>query len=138
MVRSGPLPWSVLRATQFHEFADQMLALAPLGRHCLVPDVLSQTVAARDVAERLVEAVERGPQGRLTDLGGPAPARIPDLSRRLLAARGDHRRVVPVVVPGRVGRLVRDGALLPSGRWQVAPTTFEQWLVEQTAARPGS
>ena len=136
-VRAGPVPWSILRATQFHEFADQMLAVARVGRTSLVPDLLSQTVAAADVARALVEAVERGPRGRLVDLGGPAAARLPDLSRRLVAARGDDRRVLPLLVPGRAGRLMREGALLPRGRWEVGTTTFEDWLSQQ-AGRPSS
>lgn len=132
-VRAGDVPWSVLRATQFHEFADQMLRVARVGRTSLVPDLLTQPVAASDVARTLIDAAERGPAGRCPDFAGPEPARLPDLSRRLVAARGENRRVVPLVVPGRVGRLLHDGALLPTGRWRVAPTTFEQWLVEQTS-----
>ncbi|GAA1894817.1 SDR family oxidoreductase [Lapillicoccus jejuensis] len=135
-VRAGPTPWSILRATQFHEFAEQMLDVARVGRTSLVPDLLSQTVAAADVAKVLVDAVERGPRGRLVDLGGPAVARLPDLSRRLVGAVGEHRRVVPLPLPGRTGRLMREGALLPRGRWRVGDTTFEAWLTER-AARPG-
>lgn len=136
-VRAGPLPWSILRATQFHEFAAQVLDLARLGRTSLVPDLLSQTVAAADVADALVDAVERGPHGPLLDLGGPAVARLPDLSRRVVEARRERRRVVPLLVAGRAGRLMRGGALLPRGPWRVGPTTFEQWLAAGAVARRG-
>lgn len=122
--------WSILRATQFHEFAEQALGFARLGPVSLVPRMLSQPVAAREVAESLVRAVESGPGGRLPDLAGPEEHRIADLARRVSRARGLGRRVVEVPLPGAAGRAMRRGALLPTGEGPRGELTFEGWLAE--------
>ena len=68
LVRDSDLPWTILRATQFHEFAEQMLQRSSLGPLVLVPRMATQPVAAREVAEALVDAAEAGPRGRAADL----------------------------------------------------------------------
>ncbi len=126
----GPVDASILRATQFHEFSSQVLARATLGPLAAVPSLRVQTVAARQVAERLVD-VATGPPARrhLPDVGGPRPATdLVTLARRWLAATGRTTRVVALRVPGAVGRAIRDGALLPAPDAHLVGPTFEAWL----------
>lgn len=125
---SGTVPWSILRATQFHEFAEQALGFARLGPLSLVPRMLSQPVVAREVARALVELVERGPSGRVPDLAGPEQHRIAHLARRVSRARGLGRRVVEVPLPGAAGRAMRRGGLLPRDQGPRGVVTFEEWL----------
>lgn len=127
-VRERSVPWSMLRATQFHEFAEQVLGFARVGPFSLVPVMESQPVAAREVAEALVDLVASGPAGRVPDLAGPERLAMVDLSRRVSAAKGLGRRVVPVRLPGRAGGGLRSGALVPSGDGPRGRTTFEEWL----------
>ncbi|WP_307827900.1 SDR family oxidoreductase [Nocardioides sp. SYSU D00038] len=129
LVTEGGVPWTILRATQFHEFAEQALDFVRLGRFSVVPRMLSQPVAAREVAEALVDLVEAGPSGRVPDLAGPERHDMVDLARRVSRARGLGRRVVPVRVPGAWGRGFRSGALCPTTDGPRGRTTFEQWLV---------
>ncbi|GAA1134361.1 SDR family oxidoreductase [Nocardioides aquiterrae] len=124
LVAEGPLPWTVLRATQFHEFAEQALGFARVGPFSLVPRMLSQPVAAREVAAHLVDLAEAGPAGRAPELAGPERHQMTDLARRV--ARG--RRVVPVPLPGKAGRAMRAGALCPAGAGPRGRLTFEEWL----------
>jgi uncharacterized protein YbjT (DUF2867 family) len=124
----SPVPWSVLRATQFHEFAEQALGFVRLGPFSLVPRMLSQPVAAREVAEALVDLVERGPAGRVPDLAGPERLQMVDLARRVSRARGLGRRVVAVRLPGAAGRAMRSGALIPTSEGPRGLITFDQWL----------
>lgn len=124
LVAEGPVPWTILRATQFHEFAEQALGFVRIGPFSLVPRMLSQPVAAQEVAEHLVDLVETGPSGRADDLAGPERHDIADLARRV--ARG--RRVVPVPLPGKAGRAMRAGALCPQVDGPRGRTTFEEWL----------
>ena len=128
LVAAGPVPWTVLRATQFHEFAQQIHGGFTLGPLVLVPVMRSQPVAAREVGERLVERAEQGPVGRTTDLGGPETFRMVDLVRRYAAAIGDGRRVVSLPLPGRFGRAMRDGSLVPGATADHGTQTFEEWL----------
>ncbi|MBZ5739057.1 SDR family oxidoreductase [Nocardioides sp. GBK3QG-3] len=125
LLAEGATPWSVLRATQFHEFAEQVLGFVRVGPFALVPRMLSQPVAAREVAEALVDLAEAGPSGRVPDLAGPERLDMVDLARRVAAGRP---RVVPVRVPGAAGRAMRSGALCPTGPGPRGSITFDAWL----------
>jgi uncharacterized protein YbjT (DUF2867 family) len=124
LVAAGPVPWTVLRATQFHEFAQQVLGWTS-GPVIPVPRMLTAPVAAREVAQELVRLAAGAPQGRAADLGGPETFRLPALVRRVRRARGGrHGLVVPVPAPGATG----SGALLPGPGALVGKQTFAQWL----------
>ena len=124
LVVEGPVPWTILRATQFHEFAEQALGFVRVGPFSLVPRMLSQPVAAREVAGHLVGLAEAGPSGRAPDLAGPERHDMVDLARRVAGGR----RVVPVPLPGKAGRAMRTGALCPAGDGPRGRVTFEEWL----------
>ena len=107
----GPVPATVLRATQFHEFADQMLQRG--GPVALVPKMLSQPIAAREVAAALATLIHAGPQGLAPELAGPERLRMPDMVRQLAHARRVRRPVLAVRLPGQAGRAMAEGGLLP-------------------------
>lgn len=125
LVLDGAVPGSVLRATQFHEFAEQVLGFARVGGFSLVPRMTSQPIAAREVAEHLVGLAEAGPSGRVPDLAGPEVHEMVTLARRVAAGR---RRVVPVRLPGAAGRAMRTGGLLPTGPGPRGRLGFDAWL----------
>src|SRR5947209_4073291 len=85
---------TTLRATQFHEFAWQLLHRVP-GPLALVPRMRVQPVAAREVAEALAELVVGPAVGSGPELAGPEVHDLPDLARRWLRATGSRRPVVP-------------------------------------------
>ncbi len=114
VIAEGAVPWSVLRATQFHEFAEQMLHFVRVGKVSVVPVMLSQPIAAREVGEALVDLVEAGPSGRVADLAGPAVVPMHRAAKQVNRARDLGRWVVPVRVPGAAGRDMRSGSLLPT------------------------
>lgn len=124
---AGPVPVTVLRATQFHEFADQTLARVP-GPVAVVPRMRTQPVAATEVAEHLVALASGEPQGRAADLAGPEVHDLVDLARQVTAARGLRRPVVPVPFPGGSGRAMRDGSLLPVSDGPRGRIRFAEWL----------
>ena len=131
LVLAGPVPGSVLRATQLHEFPGQLLARAR-GPLALVPRMRVQPVAAREVAAALV-ALACGPaEGLAHELAGPEEHELVDLARRVVHALGLRRRVVGVRMPGAAGRAMAGGALLPTGPAPRGKLTFEQWLTECT------
>jgi uncharacterized protein YbjT (DUF2867 family) len=128
LLAEGDQPWSVRRATQFHEFAEQVLHFARVGPVSVVPRMLSQPVAAREVGEALVDLVEAGPSGRVPDLAGPEKLAMQTLARRVSRAKGLGRVVIAVPVPGAAGRGMRDGSLTPSGDGPRGLVTFDEWL----------
>ncbi|MET0495969.1 MAG: NAD(P)H-binding protein [Actinoplanes sp.] len=121
VVRDGSVPWSVLRATQFHEFAGQVLDQVP-GPVALIPRMTVQPIAVREVAEALVELAEGEPRGAVPDLAGPRVESLVDMARRLLRARGGRRLVLPIWLPGP------KGGQLPIGPGPRGVQTFEEWL----------
>lgn len=128
LVTEGRTPWSILRATQLHEFAAQALDFMTLGPFSLIPQMASQTVAAAEVAERLVDLAEVGPSGRVPDVAGPEANQIVDLARRVSSHRALGRRVIAIPVPGVAGKAMRSGALRPSVSGATGTLTFEEWL----------
>ncbi|WP_433892857.1 SDR family oxidoreductase [Streptomyces sp. CA-111067] len=131
LAKAGPVPWTVLRATQFHEFADQMLANVP-GPFALVPKMLSRPVAVSEVADALVQLALGEPQGMAPELAGPRDEQMVDMARRLLRARSSRRKVLPLRLPGAAGKAMATGALLPTEDGPRGKTTFADWLTTQT------
>lgn len=128
LVAEGPIPWTIQRATQFHEFAAMMFAQAKVGPLHLAPRARTQPIAAREVADHLLRIVEGGPQGRATDLGGPREESLTEMVRAYARAVG-HRGPLPAVsLPGAMGRAQRSGALLPGADAVLGEQTFGEWL----------
>ena len=118
---------TILRATQFHEFAEQMLDRGKAGPVVVVPRMLSATVAAAEVAAALVDLAEN-PQPGTVEMGGPEAHEMPDLVRQVAEVRGVKARIVPVNLPGSAGQAMRDGTLIPKNPWRVGTQTFADWL----------
>jgi uncharacterized protein YbjT (DUF2867 family) len=128
LLAAGPVPWTVLRATQFHEFAEQVLERMP-GRIVLPPAMRSRPVAVAEVADALVEAVTAGPaDGYATELAGPEVLWLADMARLVLRRRGQRRWVLLVLLPGRVGRQLRAGGSLPPGEFREGKRSFADYL----------
>ncbi|NHC46146.1 SDR family oxidoreductase [Motilibacter aurantiacus] len=135
LLAAGGGPWTVLRATQFHEFAGQLLS-GVRGPLVPVPRMLSRPVAAREVAAELVRLVQREPQGMATPIAGPEQLMMPEMVRRLLSAQGSRRLVIPVPVPGATGRALSGGGLLPEGDFVHAKQTYDEYLLATSGGRP--
>jgi uncharacterized protein YbjT (DUF2867 family) len=130
-VESGAVPWSLLRATQFHSLLDW--AFGRVARFRLLPTGAArlQPIEAPIVATRLADAAHGGPSARLPDVAGPQVATLTELARAWRRARG--RRLLPLRIPtiGKVGGAVRDGALCDPAAAVEGPS-FEAWLAGQS------
>lgn len=126
LIRSGPVPWTILRATQFFEFPEPLLAnRSPI---VVMPNMLCQPVAAAEVAATLVGHAARPPAGDAPELAGPQRLRMVDMARRLIRVRGQHRMVIPLPLPGKAGRDMANGRLLPDGGHIEGTQTFDDYL----------
>ncbi|NUU17117.1 NAD(P)H-binding protein [Cellulomonas humilata] len=127
IVEDGDVPWTILRATQFHDFVATLLDYLSRGPVALAPAGMDdQPVAVREVAARLAELVDAGPSGRADDLGGPQVLSTTELMRTYLAATGRRRPVCTVPFPGPL-RAFRSGAHL-APEHAVGQQTFAEWL----------
>ncbi|MFQ1002829.1 SDR family oxidoreductase [Modestobacter sp. SSW1-42] len=134
LLAAGPVPWTLLRATQFHEFADQLVDRSP-APFVVVPRMRSRPVAAREVAAHLVELVHGAPRGVAEPMTGPEELDMAGLVRRLLRATGRRRLVVSLRLPGPVGAAFTSGALVPAPPFVSGTGTVDEHLARLAAAR---
>lgn len=127
VVAAGPVAWSIVRATQFHDFAAMVAGWTERDGAATIAPLLVQPIAPADVADVLAEIATGEPVGRYRDLAGPAPQDLVDMARRTHAARGQEIRLVPTW-SGIFGVAMAGEVLLPGEDARIAPTTFEDWL----------
>ena len=136
VVREGGVPWSILRATQFHVFVEFLLAgFCRIPGLCTVPFAWqAQPIDAIEVASRVVDVALGPPDGMLSDFGGPEVRDFKSMAESWLRARGTRRRLVNLRVPLKMGRQIADGGLTcPDHRDGVL--TFDRYLAERYPAR---
>ena len=133
VIERAGLPYSTLRATQFHDLvltAVEAVAKPPVA--LAFAGIAFQPVDADAVAERLVEIALGDPAGLVAEMGGPRAYPMSDLVRSYLAAVGKRKPVVQLRSPGKAAAAHRDGANLaldhPAGG-----RTWEQFLAERVA-----
>ena len=132
LVEHSPVPWTILRSTQFHEFVLSMVEA--LDRVPFVTPVprgwLFQSIDTGEVAGRLVELALELPTGRVPDIGGPEVRTLADLTQAYLSARGSKKGVVELPLPGKTARAFGEGAqaVPASARGDI---TWEEFLERQ-------
>ncbi|GAA1784831.1 MULTISPECIES: SDR family oxidoreductase [Streptomonospora] len=135
-VTESGIPWTILRAAQFHDLT--LSAVRAMAKLPVVPSpggLRFQPVDPREVAERLVELAGGEPAGRVPDLAGPRVYAMDELIRGYLSARGGRRPLVRIRIPGKAGRAYRAGENLSvAGVRNAAVTTggrsWEEFLAE--------
>ena len=131
IVERSAVPWTILRATQFHDLLDKAFRAGPL---VVAPRGFRfQVVDAGDVADRIVDLVAAGPSGRVPDIGGPEVRDMADLAKTWARARGKRRAVVRPPVPGRIAAAFRAGANLCPEHAD-GTVSWEQWLANAPAS----
>ncbi|WP_345148870.1 NmrA family transcriptional regulator, partial [Nonomuraea rubra] len=130
LVEAGPVPWTIVPATQFHDFAAMVASWTERDGVATIAPLLVQPIAPADVAEVLAEIAVGDPKGRYADVAGPEPQDLVDMARRTHQARGREVRLVPSW-SAMFGPEMAGNALLPGEGARLAPTTFEEWLATQ-------
>ena len=128
----GPVPVRILRAAQFHEFVPQLVEWGTQGDVAHVPEMRTQLVAARTVAEGLVGLVNgSAADGQVSEIAGPREESLVEVARLVVERRADGVRVQAVSDPDSPEQaLWASGVLLPGADATLAGPTFEQWLDE--------
>jgi uncharacterized protein YbjT (DUF2867 family) len=134
IVAESGLPWTTLRATQFH---DLMLTTARgMAKLPVIPvpgGIRVQPVDASEVADRMAELASDKPAGLVPDIAGPRVYEMKDLIRGYLRATGKHRPILRFHAPGRAAAAFRSGANLAPDRAS-GGRTWEDFLAERVAA----
>ncbi|MBP2330979.1 uncharacterized protein YbjT (DUF2867 family) [Kibdelosporangium banguiense] len=127
LFEASGLPWTVLRATQFHDLIRVVLAMFARLPVMFVPGAGSQPIDVGEVAERLAEIAVGPPSGRVPDIAGPQAHSFRELARMYLRATGRRRLLVPLRLPGKAFRAFRAGLNLAPDR-AVGRITFADYL----------
>jgi uncharacterized protein YbjT (DUF2867 family) len=130
--RQGPVPATILRATQFHDFGGQLASWTRKGPFVPVPIQPVQTVALETVGHHLARLAHGDDEGTTVQLAGPQRSTLVDVVRRTLRARGDRALVVPLWLPGAAERAARGGAALPPDGAVIDGPSFDEWLASQS------
>jgi uncharacterized protein YbjT (DUF2867 family) len=130
LVEAGPIPYSIIRATQFFEFIGRIADSSTDGDTVLLSPALVQPEAADDVAATLADVAVGAPLNGMVELGGPEAFPLDEVARRVLSAKGDARRVVADPHVLYYGAGLDDKSLVPGENARIAPTRFEDWLAQ--------
>ncbi len=134
LVEQGPVPWTIVRATQFHEFIANILGAAARWRALPVPRALLQPVACAEVARYVADIAEQPARRARTSIAGPEVTELRTLARTWRSVTGRRLALIPVWVPGRVGRALRSAALTTRQAEMTGRVSFAAWLEVEAGA----
>lgn len=126
VLEAGPVPYSIVRATQFMEFVDAVLSWTADGDTVRLPATPIQPIAAKDVAEAVAEVAMGSPLNGIRDIGGPEIFTLDELGRITLSHKGDERTVVTDPTAGMFAAV--KGDVLTDKNAHLAATRYSDWL----------
>lgn len=127
LVADGPVPWSIVRATQFHDFAAMVAGWAERDGTATIAPLLVQPIAPADVAAILADVAVAAPLGGRLDIAGPQTEDLVDMARRTFAARGQDIKLIPTW-RGSFGPDLAGEVLLPGDGARLGTISFADWL----------
>ncbi|MET8328681.1 NAD(P)H-binding protein [Streptomyces sp. NPDC005181] len=127
ILKAGPIPYSIVRATQFMDFMDSVLAMTTEGDTVRLPATPIQPIAAQDVSDAVAEVAAGPPLNGVLNVAGPDVFPLDELGRITLTARPDGRTVVTDDTAGMFAAVQGD-VLTAKGDARIAPTHYADWL----------
>jgi uncharacterized protein YbjT (DUF2867 family) len=133
LIKNSSVPYTIVHATQFFEFAVRIADEASDGDTVRVPPVLIQPMAADDVAAAVCNVTLAAPLNNTIEIAGPEPMRFEDFVRQRLRSVRDQRVVVADPQARYYGARLSERTLLPGDGARLGPTQFDDWLSQQAA-----
>ena len=137
LVEKSTIPYTIVHATQFFEFATRIADEATEGHTVRVPPVLIQPMAADDVAVAVCTVALAAPRNAMVEIGGPEALPFEDFVRRGLRSAGDQRVVVTDPGARYFGAQLSERDLVPGAGAQLAATGFDEWLRQRAEVSSG-
>ena len=128
MIKTSPIPYTIVRSTQFFEFVGSVVQSSTEGEIVRVPDIQMQPIVSDDVAAAIADVAMAAPLNGIIEIAGPERIRLNDLVHQFLVARRDSRTVVIDRGAGYYGTPVNDQSLIPGDHPRRGQTRFEEWL----------
>jgi uncharacterized protein YbjT (DUF2867 family) len=141
LISNSPIPYSIVRATQFFEFMKRIADEATVGNTVRIAPVLFQPIAAADVANAVCRIAEGPPLNRVVEVGGPHQFRFDEFVRLGLEAYHDPREVIADPHARYFGAELSERSLVPGDDARLGEIRFNAWLAqaaEQPVSAPSS
>lgn len=128
LIQSSPIPYTIVRSTQFFEFLASIAQAGTVGQTVHLSPALVQPIASDDVVEIMVETALSAPTNNIIEIAGPEKIGLSEIVGRYLKATQDPREVVPDVQARYFGAPLDDQSLTPGSNPRLGSTHFEEWL----------
>ena len=135
LIKVSAIPFTIVRSTQFFEFAKGIVESATEGQIVRLSPALMQPIASDDVATALTGFALAKPLNGTIEIAGPEPIRMDELARRFFSATRDPRKVTADVHACYFGTELNDQSLTPGDNARLAPTRYDEWLSRSTAQK---
>jgi uncharacterized protein YbjT (DUF2867 family) len=136
LVKASPIPYTILRSTQFFEFLRGIANSSTVEQTVRLSPALFQPIAANDAVAALADVVMGPPVIGIVEVAGPERVGMAQMVERYLAAMGDSRHVVADANVRYFGAVLNDGSLTPGSNPRIGSRSFEQWLSESNVGQP--
>ena len=128
LIKEGPIPYSIVHATQFFEFVNRIADEATTDNTVRLPPVLFQPIAADDVVAAVANVTIGTPLNSTVEVGGPEQIRFDEFIRRALSGRNDPREVIADPHARYFGTELSERSLVPDDGAQLGQIRFDEWL----------
>lgn len=128
LIEAGPIPYTIVRSTQFMEFVDGIADAATTGTEVHMPPVAFQPIAADDVSTAVAKAAAGEPVNGRIEIAGPDRLRFDEVVRERLVARNDPRQVVIDPTAAYFGSVPSEDSLVPLNGARLGSVHYADWL----------
>jgi len=136
LIKEGPIPYSIVHATQFFEFLKGLADVSMEGGKVHLPPVLFQPMSAEDVASGVARVAVSPPVNGIVEIAGPETFRVDELVRLRLTSLNDAREVVADPKARYGGAPVSERTLLPGKDARLGQTRYGDWLKSPASQPP--
>ncbi len=128
LLKDSSIPHTIVRATQFHHFVEKVFLSKPVFNRYIVPgNFKCQSVDVSEFANHLIDLVEKEPQGRTDDFGGPDIMTLKEMAELKIKINNEAKKVFSISLPGELSKSFSDGKNTNSIR-KIGKITFEEYL----------
>jgi uncharacterized protein YbjT (DUF2867 family) len=129
LLKNNTVQHTIVRATQFHSFVENLFLSKPLIKRYLVPgDIKFQSVDVDEFAAHLIQLINAGPQGKTDDFGGPEILTLREMAELKIKVNNEANKVVSFSFPGKLYRALLGGKNTNDNR-KLGKVTFEEFLI---------
>lgn len=132
LIKASPIPYTIVRATQFFEFLNSIAQTNTDGQTIRLPTAFIQPIASEDVAAALLKVVLEAPVNGTIEIAGPDRFHMSELVEQYLKETKDTRKVIPDANAPYFGAKLADNTLVPSKKNpRLGSINLKSWLKSQ-------